>query len=157
MPSFKFITQYSLWRWQYFHISHKNHLERHHLENQYWKRDVTLIFRCFRKIAKGHSKLRHIRPSVRLYICPLGTTHLPLEEFSRNLIFEDLPKFCRKFQVWLKSDKNKGYLFVCLLVSMGVRGKPRMYLNLAGFLYRPLWTFQLGYQMPPRLPLRPAL
>jgi hypothetical protein len=26
---------------------------------------------------------------------------------------------------------------------MGVRGKPRMYLILAGFLYRPLWTFQL--------------
>jgi hypothetical protein len=31
----------------------------------------------------------------------------------------------------------------CLFVSMGVRGKPRMYLSLAGFLYRPLWTFQL--------------
>jgi hypothetical protein len=35
------------------------------------------------------------------------------------------------------------YLFVCLFVSMGVRGNPRMYLSLAGFLYRPLWTFQL--------------
>jgi hypothetical protein len=31
----------------------------------------------------------------------------------------------------------------CLFVSMGVRGKPRMYLSLAGFLYHPLWTFQL--------------
>jgi hypothetical protein len=30
-----------------------------------------------------------------------------------------------------------------LFVSMGVRGKPRMYLSLAGFLYRPLWTSQL--------------
>jgi hypothetical protein len=26
---------------------------------------------------------------------------------------------------------------------MAVRGKPRMYLSLAGFLYLPLWTFQL--------------
>jgi hypothetical protein len=28
--------------------------------------------------------------------------------------------------------------FVCLFVSMGFRGKPRMYCSLAGFLYRPL-------------------
>jgi hypothetical protein len=39
--------------------------------------------------------------------------------------------------------------FVCLFVSMGVRGKPRMYLSLAGFLYRPLRTFQLW---PPDAP-----
>jgi hypothetical protein len=32
--------------------------------------------------------------------------------------------------------------FVCLFVSMGFRGKPRMYFRLSGFLYRPLWTFQ---------------
>jgi hypothetical protein len=30
-----------------------------------------------------------------------------------------------------------------LFVSMGVRGKPRMYYSLTGFLYRPLWAFQL--------------
>jgi hypothetical protein len=34
-------------------------------------------------------------------------------------------------------------MFVCLFVSLGVRGKPRMYYSLAGLLYRPLWTFQL--------------
>jgi hypothetical protein len=28
-------------------------------------------------------------------------------------------------------------------VTVGARGKLRMYLSLAGFLYRPLWTFQL--------------
>jgi hypothetical protein len=33
--------------------------------------------------------------------------------------------------------------FVCLCVSTGVRGKPRMYLSLAGLLYSLLWTFQL--------------
>jgi hypothetical protein len=34
-------------------------------------------------------------------------------------------------------------LFVCVFVSMGVRGKPRIYLSLAGFLYHLFWTFQL--------------
>jgi hypothetical protein len=38
---------------------------------------------------------------------------------------------------------------VCLFVSMGVRDKPRMYLSVAGFLNRPLWTFQLW---PPDAP-----
>jgi hypothetical protein len=33
--------------------------------------------------------------------------------------------------------------FVFLFVSMSVRGKPRMYLNLTGFLYLPLRTFHL--------------
>jgi hypothetical protein len=32
---------------------------------------------------------------------------------------------------------------------MGVRGKPRMYISLAGFLYPQLWTFQLW---PPDAP-----
>jgi hypothetical protein len=40
-------------------------------------------------------------------------------------------------------DKLIVVYFVCLFVSMGVRGKPRMYYSLAGFLYCPLWTFQL--------------
>jgi hypothetical protein len=39
--------------------------------------------------------------------------------------------------------------FVCLFVSMGIRGKPQMYFSLAGFLYRPLWTFKLW---PPDAP-----
>jgi hypothetical protein len=30
-----------------------------------------------------------------------------------------------------------------VLVSMCFRGKPRRYFSLAGFLHRPLWTFQL--------------
>jgi hypothetical protein len=37
-------------------------------------------------------------------------------------------------------------ILTSLFVSMGVRGKPRMYLSLDGLLYRPLWTFQL---LPP--------
>jgi hypothetical protein len=37
------------------------------------------------------------------------------------------------------ADKVALFFFV----SMGVRGKPRMYLSLVGFLYRPFWTFHL--------------
>jgi hypothetical protein len=41
------------------------------------------------------------------------------------------------------------FQLVYMSVSMGVRGKPRMYYSLAGFLYRPLWTCQL---CPPDAP-----
>jgi hypothetical protein len=51
--------------------------------------------------------------------------------------------------LWSCSRLSLRVLFVCLFVSMGVRGKPWMYLSLAGFLYRPLWTFQLW---PPDAP-----
>ena len=35
-------------------------------------------------------RLRHVRPSV----CPHGTTRLPLDRLSRNLIFETTSKLC---------------------------------------------------------------
>jgi hypothetical protein len=55
-----------------------------------------------------------------------------------------------KLYKYLKSKlKNNDYLWPGLFVSMGVRGKPRMYLSLAGFLYSPLWTFQLWPQDAP--------
>jgi hypothetical protein len=44
------------------------------------------------------------------------------------------------------SNARQCYVYtyiVCLFVSMSVRGKPWMYLSLAGYLYRPLGTFQL--------------
>ena len=47
-----------------------------------------LIFRRVRKIAKIVSYLRHVYLSVRPYALPHGTTRLPLDGFSRNLIFE---------------------------------------------------------------------
>ena len=48
-------------------------------------------------------------PSVCLSVCR-HRTRLPLDGFSRNLIFEDISKICgKKNQVWLKSDKNNGY------------------------------------------------
>jgi hypothetical protein len=46
-----------------------------------------------------------VHPSVR----PHGTTLLPFDWFSWNLIFEYFRKSVKKIQVSLKSDKNKGY------------------------------------------------
>jgi hypothetical protein len=42
-------------------------------------------------------------------VCPPhGTTRLPLDGFSRNLIFQYFSKFVEKIQGSLKSDKNNG-------------------------------------------------
>jgi len=47
-----------------------------------------------------------VRPSMRLH----GTTRLPLDGFSWNLIFEYFWKICvKKIQVSLKSGKNNRY------------------------------------------------
>ena len=47
--------------------------------------------------------------SVCLSVCPHGTTRLPLDGFSLNLIFEYFPKYIEKIRFSLKSNKNKGY------------------------------------------------
>jgi len=39
-----------------------------------------------------------------------GTTWLPLDGFSWNLVFEELKKSVKEIQMSLKSDKNDGYL-----------------------------------------------
>ena len=48
--------------------------------------------------------------SVRLYVRPHGTSGLPLDGFSLNLIFEYFSKIVEKIQVLLKSDKNTKHL-----------------------------------------------
>jgi hypothetical protein len=60
-----------------------------------------------------------------------------------------LLSFTNSGQIALIIRRSWHVHFVCSFVSMVVRGKPRMYLSLAGFLYRPLWTFQLW---PPDAP-----
>jgi hypothetical protein len=47
-----------------------------------------LYFRRIRKIAKSDYLFLHVCPSVRLSVCPHGTTRLPLDVFSRNFAFE---------------------------------------------------------------------
>jgi hypothetical protein len=58
-----------------------------------------------RKIAKSDYQLRYLLVSV----CPYGTTRIPLDEFSWNLIFGLFlhPKICPE-NYW--TDKNDGYL-----------------------------------------------
>jgi hypothetical protein len=55
------------------------------------------------------------------------------------------------------SSSSSGSSSSSLFVSMGVRGKPRMYYSLAGLLYRRFGRSNFGHQMPPRLPTRSAL
>jgi hypothetical protein len=44
-----------------------------------------------------------------LSVCLHGTTRLPMDEFSWNLILGIFRKYFEKIQVSLKSDKNNGY------------------------------------------------
>ena len=46
----------------------------------------------FRNITKSYYLLRHVCLDIR----PLGTTQLPLEEFSLNFIFEGFLNTCRE-------------------------------------------------------------
>jgi hypothetical protein len=52
---------------------------------------------------------------------------------------------------------NNPCLFVCLFVSMGVCGKPRMYYSLLAYCTARFGRSNFGRQMPPRLPTRSAL
>jgi hypothetical protein len=47
--------------------------------------------------------------------------------------------------------------FVCLFVSMGVCGKPRIYYSLLAYCAARYGRSNFGHQMPPRLPTRSAL
>jgi len=58
-------------------------------------------------------------PSVR----PRGIARPPLDELSRNFIFEYFQKICPKIQMSLKSDKNNGYftwIHVCIYDSISM-------------------------------------
>ena len=54
------------------------------------------IFRSVRKISKSYYLLRH----VCLSVCPHGSTHLHLEGFSRNFMFEYFSKMSREFKFY---------------------------------------------------------
>jgi len=60
------------------------------------------LFKHVYKIAKA---ILCFDMSVRTY----GTTPLPLDGFSLNLIFEYFPKICRENSISLKSQKNSRY------------------------------------------------
>jgi hypothetical protein len=48
-------------------------------------------------------------------------------------------------------------VLVCLFVSIGVRGKPRMYCSMLAYRTARFGRSNFGHQMPPRLPTRSAL
>jgi hypothetical protein len=56
------------------------------------------------------AKLQKAVISFCMSVCPYGTTPLPLDRHSWDLIFEYFSKICEKGQVSLKSDVNNGYL-----------------------------------------------
>ena len=64
--------------------------------------NASRMVRRLRKTAKSDYSLRHVRLSAR----PHGTTRLPLDGFSWNLISEYFSEICREIQVSLKSDKT---------------------------------------------------
>jgi len=58
------------------------------------------FLRRVRKIAKSDSFLRNVRPSARQSVRPHGTTLLPLDGFSWNLMHEDFfENLSRKFKL----------------------------------------------------------
>ena len=61
--------------------------------------------------ARSQNCEKRLLASSCLSVCPHATTRLPLDGFSRNLIFEYFffRKHVEKIQVSLKSDKNNGY------------------------------------------------
>ena len=68
---------------------------------------IFFFFRRFRKIAETNFYLRRVCPSV----CPHGTTQLPPEGFSWNLIFENFQKYIKRREeesdYWGELKKNK--------------------------------------------------
>ena len=65
------------------------------------------FFGALAKLRKANiSLIMPLCPSVR----PHGTTRLPLDGFSCNLIFDVFRKSLEKISGPLKSDKNNGYV-----------------------------------------------
>jgi hypothetical protein len=58
------------------------------------------------------AKLRNATISFVMSVCPQGTTRLPLDRFSWNLIFEDFSKICRKISSFIKMWQEKRVLYV---------------------------------------------
>ena len=83
----------------------------------------TALLGTFTKLWKVTiSFIMSVCPSVSVRVWPHGTTWLPLDEFSWNLIFEYLSKFVRKIQVSLKSEEITGTLHEDLRIFM-IRSK----------------------------------
>ena len=76
------------------------------------------------------ANVRFVILAVFPFVCPLGTNRIPLDVFSRNLLFQKIfGNLLRKIQVSLNSDNNSRY-FTCrpiyiLIISRSVRLRMR--------------------------------
>jgi len=66
-----------------------------------------------KEFSGAFAKLREVTSSFVVSVCPSvrpqGTTRLPLDGFTRNMIYEDFSKIVEKIQTSLKRDNNNGY------------------------------------------------
>ena len=69
-------------------------------------------FRHLRKISKNDCCLRHVHSSFFVFVRPHGTTRLPLDGSSRNLVIEQayFSKTCREVHVSLIMTRITGSL-----------------------------------------------
>jgi hypothetical protein len=68
------------------------------------------FFTAFKRVSKiSGSFVTSVRLSLCLFPRLHGTTRLPLDRFSLNLIFDYFLNSVETVQVWLKSDNNNGY------------------------------------------------
>jgi len=65
-----------------------NQVQKYNRKSLRLKTRIDVNFRCVRKIAKSDYKLHHVWLPVRLSIFAHGTTRLPLDGFSWNVMFE---------------------------------------------------------------------
>ena len=89
-------------------IFHKNKIKMFLLTRVF----VVVCLTMFYQFLDAFAKLRKAIISfvISLAVCPHGTTRLPLDGFSWNLIFENFVlKYVEKIQLSLKSGKNSGY------------------------------------------------
>jgi len=64
---------------------------------------------CFRRVQNFENFEKQLLASTSLSVRPHGSSRLPLDGFSLNLVFEYFRTSFEKIQVSLKFDKNNAY------------------------------------------------
>ena len=73
-----------------------------------YESSVNVLEQSLGALAKLRKAIARCAMSV-LFVCPRGTTRLPLDGFSLNLVFDDFSKTCLENSVSFKSNKYNGY------------------------------------------------
>jgi hypothetical protein len=110
-----------------------------------------------------HQQLFHLSTFYRLYrLSEDGQTNgRNMQETIINNDYSSTAHFVAittvLYRVKVQLSKTKVYTIVCLFVSLGVRGKSRVYCSLLAYCTARFGRSNFGHQMPPRLPTRSAL